>query len=180
MKSVLVDFLVSAGIKPVAIVSYNHLGNNDGKNLSEPQQFRSKEISKSNVVDDMVSSNRWVVRLCSYIRWYDLLLDPLLTVMPHNYLLQNSLWSWRASGPLCRHQVSRYSPEPTIHAQYLLYIIAIRCTKCTTIMSDVISIVKSRDTELPCCLNFVWSLCKYCDSDAFIMRLQICSVRVGL
>jgi myo-inositol-1-phosphate synthase len=58
MKSVLVDFLVSAGIKPVAIVSYNHLGNNDGKNLSAPSQFRSKEISKSNVVDDMVASNR--------------------------------------------------------------------------------------------------------------------------
>lgn len=31
LKSVLVDFLVSAGIKPVSIVSYNHLGNNDGK-----------------------------------------------------------------------------------------------------------------------------------------------------
>jgi len=58
MKSVLVDFLVSAGIKPVAIVSYNHLGNNDGKNLSAPSQFRSKEISKSNVVDDMVASNK--------------------------------------------------------------------------------------------------------------------------
>ncbi|CAM9564696.1 unnamed protein product, partial [Phaeothamnion confervicola] len=58
MKSVMVDFLVSAGIKPVSIVSYNHLGNNDGKNLSAPQQFRSKEISKSNVVDDMVTSNR--------------------------------------------------------------------------------------------------------------------------
>ncbi|XP_058116225.1 inositol-3-phosphate synthase [Anopheles ziemanni] len=58
LKSVLVDFLVSAGIKPVSIVSYNHLGNNDGKNLSAPQQFRSKEISKSNVVDDMVASNR--------------------------------------------------------------------------------------------------------------------------
>merc|ERR1719401_971289 len=58
MKSVLVDFLVSAGIKPVSIVSYNHLGNNDGKNLSAPQCFRSKEISKSNVVDDMVASNR--------------------------------------------------------------------------------------------------------------------------
>lgn len=58
MKSVLVDFLVSAGIKPTCIVSYNHLGNNDGKNLSAPQQFRSKEISKSNVVDDMVDSNR--------------------------------------------------------------------------------------------------------------------------
>jgi len=58
IKSVLVDFLVSAGIKPAAIVSYNHLGNNDGKNLSAPSQFRSKEISKSNVVDDMVASNR--------------------------------------------------------------------------------------------------------------------------
>jgi len=57
MKSVLVDFLISAGLKPRSIVSYNHLGNNDGKNLSAPQQFRSKEISKSNVVDDMVASN---------------------------------------------------------------------------------------------------------------------------
>jgi myo-inositol-1-phosphate synthase len=57
IKSVLVDFLVSAGIKPLAITSYNHLGNNDGKNLSAPKQFRSKEISKSNVVDDMVDSN---------------------------------------------------------------------------------------------------------------------------
>lgn len=43
--------------QPTSIVSYNHLGNNDGKNLSAPQQFRSKEISKSNVVDDMVHSN---------------------------------------------------------------------------------------------------------------------------
>ena len=57
MKSVLVDFLVSAGLKPTSIVSYNHLGNNDGYNLSAPQTFRSKEISKSNVVDDMVASN---------------------------------------------------------------------------------------------------------------------------
>ncbi|CAH1116300.1 unnamed protein product [Phaedon cochleariae] len=57
IKSVLVDFLVGAGIKPVSIVSYNHLGNNDGKNLSAPEQFRSKEISKSNVVDDIVQSN---------------------------------------------------------------------------------------------------------------------------
>jgi len=58
IKSALVDFLVSSGIKPESIVSYNHLGNNDGKNLSAPQQFRSKEISKSNVVDDMVASNK--------------------------------------------------------------------------------------------------------------------------
>lgn len=58
MKSVIVDFLVNAGIKPVSITSYNHLGNNDGFNLSSPQQFRSKEISKSNVVDDLVESNK--------------------------------------------------------------------------------------------------------------------------
>jgi len=58
IKSVLVDFLVSAGLKPRCIVSYNHLGNNDGRNLSAPQQFRSKEISKASVIDDMVESNR--------------------------------------------------------------------------------------------------------------------------
>lgn len=57
IKSVLADFLISAGLKLTSIVSYNHLGNNDGKNLSAPQQFRSKEITKSNVVDDMVASN---------------------------------------------------------------------------------------------------------------------------
>uniref|UniRef100_A0A8D2J3Q3 inositol-3-phosphate synthase n=1 Tax=Varanus komodoensis TaxID=61221 RepID=A0A8D2J3Q3_VARKO len=57
LKSVLVDFLISSGIKPVSIVSYNHLGNNDGRNLSAPAQFHSKELSKSNVVDDMVQAN---------------------------------------------------------------------------------------------------------------------------
>lgn len=41
----------------MSIVSYNHLGNNDGQNLSAPPQFRSKEVSKSSVVDDMVHSN---------------------------------------------------------------------------------------------------------------------------
>lgn len=45
IKSVLVDFLVGAGIKPTSIVSYNHLGNNDGLNLSSPNQFRSKEVN---------------------------------------------------------------------------------------------------------------------------------------
>ena len=53
----MVDYLIGAGIKPTSIVSYNHLGNNDGKNLQEHKMFRSKEISKSNVVDDMISSN---------------------------------------------------------------------------------------------------------------------------
>ena len=57
MKSALVDFLINAGIKLTSISSYNHLGNNDGKNLSSQKQFRSKEISKSNVVDDMVAAN---------------------------------------------------------------------------------------------------------------------------
>lgn len=57
IKSVLAEYLIDAGIKPVSIASYNHLGNNDGKNLSSPQQFRSKEISKSGVVEDMVLSN---------------------------------------------------------------------------------------------------------------------------
>merc|ERR1719262_960199 len=62
MKSVLVDFLVGAGLKPKSIVSYNHLGNNDGKNLSAPACFRSKEISKSDVVNDMVESNEILYR----------------------------------------------------------------------------------------------------------------------
>ena len=57
MKSALVDFLISAGIRLTCIASYNHLGNNDGRNLSSQRQFRSKEISKSNVVDDMVEAN---------------------------------------------------------------------------------------------------------------------------
>ena len=57
VKSVLAEFLVNAGIKPLAVSSYNHLGNNDGKNLQSQAQFRSKEISKSSVIDDMVESN---------------------------------------------------------------------------------------------------------------------------
>lgn len=58
LKAVMTDYLLCSGLKPLAITSYNHLGNNDGKNLSAPLQFRSKEISKTNLVDDMVSTNR--------------------------------------------------------------------------------------------------------------------------
>jgi myo-inositol-1-phosphate synthase len=58
LKSVLAQFLVDAGIKPVSIASYNHLGNNDGFNLSSNEQFRSKEISKGSVIDDIVESNQ--------------------------------------------------------------------------------------------------------------------------
>jgi len=57
LKSVLVDFLASSGIKPLSIVSYNHLGNNDGKNLNEQPQFESKEMTKKNVIDDIVEEN---------------------------------------------------------------------------------------------------------------------------
>ncbi|GAA6061194.1 hypothetical protein JCM10212_001515 [Sporobolomyces blumeae] len=60
VKSVLAEYLVNAGIKPRLIASYNHLGNNDGRNLAAAGgelQFRSKEISKASVVDDMVMAN---------------------------------------------------------------------------------------------------------------------------
>lgn len=58
VKSVLAQFLVDAGIRPISIASYNHLGNNDGYNLSSERQFRSKEISKKSVVDDVIASNQ--------------------------------------------------------------------------------------------------------------------------
>ena len=57
LKSALVDWLACSGIRALSIVSYNHLGNNDGKNLSEAPQFRSKEITKKNVIDDVVEGN---------------------------------------------------------------------------------------------------------------------------
>jgi myo-inositol-1-phosphate synthase len=41
-KTSFIDFLTSAGIKPKSCVSYNHLGNNDGKNLASERQFKSK------------------------------------------------------------------------------------------------------------------------------------------
>ncbi|KAB5589147.1 Myo-inositol-1-phosphate synthase [Ceratobasidium theobromae] len=62
IKSVLAEYLVNAGIKPLSIASYNHLGNNDGRNLSQEAQFKSKEISKSSVVDDMVGANALLYR----------------------------------------------------------------------------------------------------------------------
>ena len=49
--------MISTGIKVESIASYNHLGNNDGKNLSEQKQFKSKELSKSGVINDIVRSN---------------------------------------------------------------------------------------------------------------------------
>jgi len=57
LKSVLVDYLVSSGLRPLSIVSYNHLGNRDGMNLDENPQFESKERTKRNVIDDVIDEN---------------------------------------------------------------------------------------------------------------------------
>ena len=51
------DFLIGAGLRLSSVVSYNHLGNNDGKNLSEDKWFQSKKISKSGVLDDAINGN---------------------------------------------------------------------------------------------------------------------------
>jgi len=59
IKSVLVDFLVSAGIKPLSIASYNHLGNNDGYNLSSPQQFKSKEVRSDIHISELSLLSRY-------------------------------------------------------------------------------------------------------------------------
>lgn len=56
-KSVMMDFLSTCGIKVTSIASYNHLGNNDGLNLSQENCFRSKELSKRDVVRDVVENN---------------------------------------------------------------------------------------------------------------------------
>ena len=51
------DFLIGSGLRLASVVSYNHLGNNDGKNLSDPETFKSKEKSKASVIDDAIKSN---------------------------------------------------------------------------------------------------------------------------
>jgi myo-inositol-1-phosphate synthase len=38
-KTIMSDFLIGAGLRLSSVVSYNHLGNNDGKNLSEDKCF---------------------------------------------------------------------------------------------------------------------------------------------
>lgn len=53
---------MGAGLKLCSVVSYNHLGNNDGKNLSADKCFRSKEITKASVIEDVVNSNRILYR----------------------------------------------------------------------------------------------------------------------
>lgn len=38
-KTIMSDFLIGSGLRLASVVSYNHLGNNDGKNLSEDKCF---------------------------------------------------------------------------------------------------------------------------------------------
>lgn len=56
-KTAMSDFLIGAGLRLSSVVSYNHLGNNDGKNLSEDKCFQSKKISKSGCIDDAINGN---------------------------------------------------------------------------------------------------------------------------
>ena len=51
------DFVIGSGIRLSSVVSYNHLGNNDGKNLQEEKCFMSKKISKQGVLEDAIKTN---------------------------------------------------------------------------------------------------------------------------
>jgi myo-inositol-1-phosphate synthase len=57
LKAVLADFLTSAGFRIRSVTSYNHLGQNDGLNLDESAQFKSKERSKSGMLDRIIATN---------------------------------------------------------------------------------------------------------------------------
>lgn len=56
-KTIMSDFLIGSGLRLASCVSYNHLGNNDGKNLQEDKCFQSKKISKAGVLDDAIAAN---------------------------------------------------------------------------------------------------------------------------
>jgi myo-inositol-1-phosphate synthase len=57
-KTIMSDYLIGSGIRLSSVVSYNHLGNNDGKNLQEDKCFQSKKISKGGVLDDAIKGNK--------------------------------------------------------------------------------------------------------------------------
>jgi len=57
-KTIMSDFIIGSGIRLSSVVSYNHLGNNDGKNLQDDKCFLSKKISKSGVLEDAVNGNK--------------------------------------------------------------------------------------------------------------------------
>jgi myo-inositol-1-phosphate synthase len=96
LKSVLAEFLVNAGIKPLSIASYNHLGNNDGRNLSSQRQFRSKEISKSSVVDDMVAANHLLYKTKAEVEAEQGTVHPLIPIRLYSRQLQGLLLERRS------------------------------------------------------------------------------------
>jgi myo-inositol-1-phosphate synthase len=62
LKSVLSDFIINSGLKLRSLVSYNHLGNNDIRNLSAPQASGSKELGKSGIIEEIIRANRIMYR----------------------------------------------------------------------------------------------------------------------
>lgn len=52
LKSVIIEFLATAGIKPISILSVNQVGNNDGRNTSESQS--AKEMASKNLAVDNI------------------------------------------------------------------------------------------------------------------------------
>ena len=56
-KTSMLDFFMGSGLRISSVMSYNHLGNNDGKNLQDPSTFESKALSKAGVMDDVINSN---------------------------------------------------------------------------------------------------------------------------
>jgi len=57
-KTIMSDYIIGSGLRLSSVVSYNHLGNNDGKNLQEEKCFLSKKISKAGVIDDAIKNNK--------------------------------------------------------------------------------------------------------------------------
>ena len=56
-KTAMADFLIGSGLRCASVVSYNHVGTSDAKNLADPMTFKSKEISRGMVLDDSIKSN---------------------------------------------------------------------------------------------------------------------------
>jgi myo-inositol-1-phosphate synthase len=57
LKSCLADFFMASGFHLTSVVSYNHLGNNDGKNLSSEKQFMAKRASKTGILENILMQN---------------------------------------------------------------------------------------------------------------------------
>jgi len=56
-KTAMGDFLIGSGLRCASVVSYNHVGNNDGKSITDPQIFKSKEHAREAVLEDHIKAN---------------------------------------------------------------------------------------------------------------------------